>query len=35
MRMDRRGAKFVGYFSNGAGYGVPVVVTDLEESREI
>ena len=33
MRMDRRDDRFVGYFSSGAGYGVPVVDTDLEESR--
>ena len=35
MPMCRKVDRFVGYFSNGAGYGVAVVDTDLGESLEI
>lgn len=32
--MDKSGVRYVGYFSSGVDYGVPVVDIDLEESLE-
>ena len=34
MSMCRKDARFVGYYSKGASYGVAVVDTDLGESLE-